>query len=74
MAERTADDSLTLELGAARIPANVFAQSIESFLALIREVASSVTGSDDAIRWYVTVSEGRSNRTGCSGGRLSSRS
>ncbi len=51
-------DRLTLELGSGRIPADVFGKSVEAFLALIREVSSSVAGDDDAIRWFVSVAEG----------------
>ena len=51
-------DRLTLELGAGRVPADVFGRSVEAFLSLIREVSSSVTGREDAIRWFVAVAQG----------------
>lgn len=51
-------DRVTLELGSERVPAATFGQGVEAFLTLIREVAASVTGKREAIRWYVAVSAG----------------
>ncbi len=52
------EDRLTLEFGSGRIPAEIFGRGVEAFLALIREVSSRVAGGSDAIRWYVSVSQG----------------
>jgi hypothetical protein len=49
---------LTLELGLERIPAAAFAQGVEAFLALIREVSAGITGRREAIQWYIAVAEG----------------
>ncbi len=51
-------DRLTLELGRPRVPANTFGQSVEAFLALIREVSTGITRRRDAIRWYISVEQG----------------
>lgn len=58
MSRRPQPATLTLFIDGQRITADRFARVVESFSALVKEVAATLTGSSNSIEWIVSLKEG----------------